>query len=64
MASGRRKSEDYGAFIKLVLGEGTESLESLHNAARSKGYAPGPLVNLDGGVHHLLNYWLDRGILS
>lgn len=50
----------YGDFIELVLGEDTELLESLHNAARSKGYEPGPLVNLERGIHHLLNYWLDR----
>lgn len=50
----------YADFIRLVLGEDTELLESLHNAARSQGYEPGPLVNLERGIHQLLNYWLDK----
>ena len=54
------KTKILGDFIELVLGEDARLLESLHNASKSKGYMPGPLVNLERGIHQLLNYWLDK----
>jgi len=55
-----QKSQILGDFMKLVSGEDAALLRSLQNAARSKAYEPGRLANQERGIHHMLNYWLDR----
>ena len=46
-------------FIRLVATEDEAMLESLQTGVNSRGFAPGPTVNLERAIHHLLNYYLD-----
>jgi Rieske 2Fe-2S family protein len=54
------KNKIYADFIRMVLSEDNEMLESLQNGVRSRGFVPGPTVKLERAIHHLLNYYLDR----
>lgn len=53
------KNKIYADFIRLVATEDEAMLESLQTGVSSRGYAPGPTVNLERAIHHLLNYYLD-----
>ena len=53
------KNRIYADFIRLVATEDEAMLESLQTGVKSRGYAPGPTVNLERAIHHLLNYYLD-----
>lgn len=53
------KNKIYADFIRLVATEDEAMLESLQTGASSRGYVPGPTVNLERAIHHLLNYYLD-----
>lgn len=54
------KSQIYADFIRLVATEDEAMLESLQTGVSSSGFTPGPTVNLERAIHHLLNYYLDR----
>ncbi|MGD9764637.1 MAG: aromatic ring-hydroxylating dioxygenase subunit alpha [Candidatus Binatia bacterium] len=47
-------------FIRLVAAEDSAMLRSLHKGVRSRSYVPGPTIQLEKAIHHLLNYYLDR----
>lgn len=53
------KNQIYADFIRLVATEDEAMLESLQTGASSNGFAPGPTMNLERAIHHLLNYYLD-----
>lgn len=54
------KNQIYADFIRLVATEDEAMLESLQTGVNSSGFTPGPTVNLERAIHHLLNYYLDR----
>jgi len=54
------KNKIYADFIRMVLTEDNEMLESLQNGVKSRGFVPGPTVKLERAIHHCLNYYLDR----
>ena len=54
------KNQLYLSFIRQLASEDVQMLESLQNAVKSRAFRPGPTVNLERAVHHLLNYYLDR----
>ena len=54
------KNQIYGDFIELVATEDLAMLESLQNGVNSRGFTPGPTVNLERAIHHLLNYYIDK----
>ncbi len=53
------KNKIYADFIRFVATEDEAMLESLQTGVSSRGFAPGPTVNLERAIHHLLNYYLD-----
>jgi len=53
------KNTIYADFIRFVATEDEAMLESLQTGVSSRGFAPGPTVNLERAIHHLLNYYLD-----
>lgn len=53
------KNKIYAAFIRLVATEDEAMLESLQTGVSSRGYAPGPTVQMERAIHHLLNDYLD-----
>jgi Rieske 2Fe-2S family protein len=53
------KNRIYADFIRLVATEDEAMLESLQAGAGSRGFVPGPTVNLERAIHHLQNYYLD-----
>jgi Rieske 2Fe-2S family protein len=55
----KEKNQVYADFIRLVAEEDRGMMESLHNAANSRAFTPGPTVKLERAIHHLLNFWLD-----
>ena len=54
------KNEIVRKFIRFVAEEDLEMLRSLQNGVGSRGYRPGPTVNLEKAIHHMLNYYLNR----
>ena len=53
------KNKIYADFIRLVATEDEAMLESLQTGVNSNGFVPGPTMNLERAIHHLLNYYLD-----
>lgn len=53
------KNQIYADFIRLVATEDEAMLESLQTGVNSNGFVPGPTMNLERAIHHLLNYYLD-----
>jgi len=55
------KNGVYEDFIRLVAEEDLAMLRSLQNGVKSRNFTPGPTVELEKAIHHLLDYYLDRG---
>jgi choline monooxygenase len=53
------RNQIYADFIRLVATEDEAMLESLQTGVNSNGFVPGPTMNLERAIHHLLNYYLD-----
>ncbi len=54
------KVEAYREFQQRVLSEDAEMLRSLQNGLGSRNFVPGRMANLERGVQHVLNGYLDR----
>jgi Rieske 2Fe-2S family protein len=49
----------YEAQIRTIAGEDQSVVESLQRASASPFYRPGPLLNLEKPIRHMINYYLD-----
>ena len=52
----------YRQFIASVLEEDRGMVQSLQHGMSTRAYQPGPLADLEGGIHHTLNNLLERTI--
>ena len=54
------KLADYEECFRVVLEEDMSMITALQKGFGSKGYEPGPMSRFEQGVHHLIQYNLDR----
>lgn len=54
------KNKIYKDFIRLVIEEDRAMMLSLQQGLKSRNFVPGPMVNLEKPIHHILNLYLDR----
>ena len=50
----------YEDFLHLALEEDMSMVQSLQRGFRSRAYQPGPMSKYEIGVHHVMNYYLDK----
>lgn len=55
-----QRVEAYREFQKQVVKEDSEMLRSTQNGLASRRFTPGRMADLESGVHHVLNGYLDR----
>jgi Rieske 2Fe-2S family protein len=51
------KLDSYAEFMKVAIEEDREMIESLQLGVASLSFDPGPLANLEVGIHHFLNHY-------
>jgi phenylpropionate dioxygenase-like ring-hydroxylating dioxygenase large terminal subunit len=56
------KAAIYREYMTRVLQEDQGMVQSLQRAMATRTYEPGPLADLEGGIHHTLNNLLDRTV--
>jgi hypothetical protein len=54
------KAAVYHKYITDVLEEDGLMVQSLQRAVSTRAFEPGPMAELEGGIHHCLNNMLDR----
>lgn len=50
----------YEDFLHVALEEDMSMVQSLQRGFRSRAYQPGPMSKYEIGVHHVMNYYLDK----
>ena len=54
------RAEVYHDRLVATLEEDREMVQSLQNVMSSRRFRPGPMSHMEEGVHHIINYHLDR----
>jgi len=49
----------YRAYLRNIVAEDQQAVESLQRNAGADDFEPGPLSHLEGPIHHVLNHYLD-----
>ena len=50
----------YTDWLKMFLQEDVDMVRSLQQGLKSERFEPGPMVELEKPIHHMLNHHLDR----
>ena len=54
------KVKEYHDWLEITLEEDRTMIASLQRAMSSKRFVPGHMASMEKGVHHVINYYLDR----
>lgn len=55
-----KRAQSYTDWLKSFLQEDVDMVRSLQQGLKSERFEPGPMVELEKPIHHMLNHHLDR----